>query len=295
MKTTITFLTLLFLSLFFCPVFAWQNQEPPALNEKLRQKDSVFFDAILSTHDTKKMADMLASDFEYYADNGSPTYSRHQNRSEYILAIEKLGLNKTVKMRRMVAPGTLQVFMIQPNMAIQTGTQQFYMAKSGEKERLVEVSRFTRTWQKERSDWKLAKEFDAMSTQTEGREEPELYDEIVRMDSIYFGTYNTCDLKKMRSLMSDHLEFYHDKGGLDTSVTNVIASIQKNICGKVTRTLVPGSIEVYPIANYGAVEIGYHRFTNKAEGNSTSRPGKFVIIWQKTKDSWIINRVVSLH
>ncbi|MBE7178878.1 MAG: nuclear transport factor 2 family protein [Mucilaginibacter polytrichastri] len=115
------------------------------------------------------------------------------------------------------------------------------------------------------------------------------------MDSLYFGTYNTCDLTAMRKMTADDFEFYHDRGGLDTSAVNYIAAIKNNICGKVTRELVPGSIEVYPIANYGAVEIGYHRFINKAEGNHVSRPGKFIVIWHKTAEGWQMSRVVSLH
>jgi hypothetical protein len=41
---------------------------------------------------------------------------------------------------------------------------------------------------------------------------------------------------------------------------------RKNICGKVTRELVKGSIEVYPIKDYG-VEIGLH----KLQQSGTSR------------------------
>src|ERR1700737_2758934 len=44
-----------------------------------------------------------------------------------------------------------------------------------------------------------------------------LYDTIVRMDSIYFDTYNTCKLEKMAALTSDSLEFYHDRMGFMTS------------------------------------------------------------------------------
>ena len=71
-------------------------------------------------------------------------------------------------------------------------------------------------------------------------------------------------------------------------------AIRRNICGKVQRELVQGSVEVYPINNYGAVEIGYHRFHNLVE-KSISRPGKFVIIWQKKGDNWQLTRIVSLH
>jgi hypothetical protein len=123
-----------------------------------------------------------------------------------------------------------------------------------------------------------------------------LYDTIVKWDSIYFTAYNTCDLARQRSIFSDSLEFYHDKGGLSTSKSDIMEALQKNICGKVTRELVPGSIEVYPIKAFGAIEMGIHRFHNNQEPPGTpSHPGKFVIVWQHTNNTWKITRVISLH
>lgn len=125
-------------------------------------------------------------------------------------------------------------------------------------------------------------------------DDKKLYDEIVKMDSIFFTAYNNCDLETQRSLLSDTLEFYHDKGGLSTSKKETMDAIEKNICGKVKRELMPGSVEVYPINNYGAVEIGYHRFHNLVE-KSISRPGKFISIWQRKGNSWQMSRIISLH
>jgi hypothetical protein len=123
-----------------------------------------------------------------------------------------------------------------------------------------------------------------------------LYDTIVKWDNIYFTAYNTCDLEKQRSIFSDSLEFYHDKGGLSTSKNDIMQALEKNICGKVTRELVAGSIEVYPIKDFGAVEMGIHRFHNNQEPPGTpSHAGKFVIIWQHINNTWKITRVISLH
>jgi hypothetical protein len=123
-----------------------------------------------------------------------------------------------------------------------------------------------------------------------------LYETIIRMDSIYFDTYNTCKLEKMAALTSDSLEFYHDRNGLMTSKKAYIESIKNNICGKVTRELMQGSIEVYPIHGWGAVEIGYHRFHNNQEpGGFISRASKFIVLWHKKEDNWQVAKVVSLH
>ena len=126
----------------------------------------------------------------------------------------------------------------------------------------------------------------------------QLYDTIVRLDHIFFEAYNTCNLNldKYGSFFSENIEFYHDKGGLMTSKKDLISATQKNICGKVTRELVKGSIEVYPIKDFGAIEIGLHKFNNNQEPVGTlSKVGRFLILWENKNNDWKIKRVVSLH
>jgi hypothetical protein len=123
----------------------------------------------------------------------------------------------------------------------------------------------------------------------------EIYDIIVAKDKEYFDAYNTCDIKKQASLYSEELEFFHDKGGLSTSKQDVLTAIEDNICGKVTRTLIAGSIEVYPIKDYGAIEIGYHKFYNNQEPNAKSKASKFIMVWKNEDEKWFISKVISLH
>lgn len=122
----------------------------------------------------------------------------------------------------------------------------------------------------------------------------EVYDEIVALDKKFFDAYNTCDLSIANSLLSDDIEFYHDLGGLTTSKTQLMDGLKNNICGKVTRVLKEGSIEVYPIKDYGAVQMGQHGFYNLAEKNKV-KYAKFVHIWRLDGDTWQLTRVVSLH
>src|SRR6202043_87761 len=94
-----------------------------------------------------------------------------------------------------------------------------------------------------------------------------LFQTIQSLDAQLFDAYNHCDLEKFGSLLADDLEFYHDAGGFSRSRQTTIEGVKNNICGKVTRELVPGTLEVYPIANYGAVEIGVHRFHHPGQDN----------------------------
>jgi ketosteroid isomerase-like protein len=122
-----------------------------------------------------------------------------------------------------------------------------------------------------------------------------LYQTIAELDSIFFHAYNTCDIKMQSEFYSDSIEFYHDQGGLVKSKQVILEATEKNICGKVTRELVKGSIEVSPIPGYGAVEIGMHMFHNNQEKGQVPHASRFVVIWRNREDKWTIERVISLH
>ena len=124
----------------------------------------------------------------------------------------------------------------------------------------------------------------------------ELHDTIVYMDSVWGDAYNACKVDRLDSIISEDLEFYHDKGGLSASKESVMNAYKNNVCGKVTRELLKGSIEVYPIHNYGAVEMGRHRFyTSQEDRNNNHHFAKFVHIWRRENGQWRITRVISLH
>jgi ketosteroid isomerase-like protein len=126
-------------------------------------------------------------------------------------------------------------------------------------------------------------------------QQTDLHQTIARLDSTFFHAYNTCDIPTQAAFYADTIEFFHDRSGLDTSKQRILENTKKYICGKVTRTLVPGSIEVSPLPGYGAVELGMHSFYNNQEPNAPSRPSRFMIIWRKTGEQWKITKVISLH
>ncbi len=121
-----------------------------------------------------------------------------------------------------------------------------------------------------------------------------LYKEILATDTALFESYNTCDLQTHASLISEDLEFYHDKGGLATSKEEYMTSMKANICGKVERILTPDTFEVHEIKDFGAIALGKHSFHNLIE-DSYSKPSKFITIFKKTENGWKITRVISLH
>jgi hypothetical protein len=123
------------------------------------------------------------------------------------------------------------------------------------------------------------------------KSQEELTQAITALDKQLFDAYNTCKIEKLGTFVTDDLEFYHDKTGLMVGKQPFLDAIKTNICGKVTRELVPGSLEVYPLHGYGAVEIGVHRFRHP--GDSDVGEAKFVHVWQYKDGAWKISRVIS--
>ena len=122
----------------------------------------------------------------------------------------------------------------------------------------------------------------------------ELARTIASLDSALFDAYNQCDLEKFATFFIDDVEFYHDQGGVTLGRQNLTESVQKNICGKVRRELVPGTLEVYPMRGYGAVEMGVHRFHQpKVDPNKPVGEAKFMHLWQNKDGVWKITRVIS--
>jgi Domain of unknown function (DUF4440) len=123
------------------------------------------------------------------------------------------------------------------------------------------------------------------------KSEGELTRAVTALDKQLFDAYNTCNIEKLGTLVVDDLEFYHDKTGLTVGKKPFLDAIKMNICGKVTRELVAGSLEVYPLHGYGAVEIGVHRFHHP--GDSDVGEAKFVHLWQYKDGAWKVTRVIS--
>lgn len=122
--------------------------------------------------------------------------------------------------------------------------------------------------------------------------DPALTRTIGDLDRKVFDAYNSCDLPTFSGYFSPRVEFYHDKGGVTWDRASVVASTRKWICGKVRRELLPETLKVYPIKDFGAVEEGEHRFCQIASGQCEGI-AKFLMIWRKTGQTWGITRVVS--
>src|ERR1700753_3747632 len=69
------------------------------------------------------------------------------------------------------------------------------------------------------------------------KSQQELTAAITELDKEVFDSYNTCNLDKLGTMVTDDLEFYHDKTGLAVGRQVFLNAIKNNICRKVARRL----------------------------------------------------------
>ncbi|MFV1884964.1 MAG: nuclear transport factor 2 family protein [Balneola sp.] len=129
----------------------------------------------------------------------------------------------------------------------------------------------------------------------------ELFDQISHMDSLYFTAQNNCDLKEYSSYLSEDFEFFHDKSGYTASKDDEMKSMAM-FCGDEQRTrqpirreLIEESMIVYPMNNFGALELAEHVFYLQIpDGNEKLiGSGKLSALWKLINNQWKLTRVIS--
>jgi ketosteroid isomerase-like protein len=138
--------------------------------------------------------------------------------------------------------------------------------------------------------------FSSVHAQNNHNNQSQLYNQILEQDSIFFAAFNRCDTVTYRTYLTDDFEFYHDLGGLhklDEEMQSMREMCARN--SNIRRELIKSSLEVHELGDYGALEIGVHRFfhTNPGQTEHESGTYKFVQIWRKSGASWKLARVIS--
>lgn len=121
-----------------------------------------------------------------------------------------------------------------------------------------------------------------------------LYKEIKTQDSLLFNAFNNRDTVLFKSMFTEDLEFFHDLGGL-TGYSHTV-DFMRSVAqpgNDLKRELVSGSLEVYPVPGYGAIQKGAHRFCHTENGTMICGTFQFIHIWQQKEGVWKITRVVS--
>ena len=135
-------------------------------------------------------------------------------------------------------------------------------------------------------------------------EGPALRTSIEARDTELFELFfRGCDPVRLRTMLADDLEFYHDKGGFvfrnaDAMVTDYAkqcAERAKPDAWRSRRELVVSSLIVDPVPGHGAMEAGDHLFyERKGEGpEKLVGRARFAMVWTWDGEEWKLSRVLS--
>ena len=145
----------------------------------------------------------------------------------------------------------------------------------------------------------------AAAAQTAGpAQTDQLTDEITRADAALFAAFfNRCDIAALKTMVTDDFEMFHDKAGRNAGsgqefIKNLESTCARQKTGedyRARRELVPTTLKVFPINNYGAVETGTHRFFQLLPGKPEKlvEVSQFTHVWKKDSSGWKLARVIS--
>lgn len=119
---------------------------------------------------------------------------------------------------------------------------------------------------------------------------------IAGLDAEVFAAFNQCAdpaaLARHAAHFDEDVEFYHDTGGVTWTREAMLDNTRRHACGRYTRQLVEGSLQVHPVAGFGAISQGRHRFcapgTQACDGLA-----EFTMVWRLRDGRWTITRVLS--
>lgn len=132
----------------------------------------------------------------------------------------------------------------------------------------------------------------------------QLFEELAEQDRRLFDViFIRCDADALAGMLAEDFTFIHDKHGeIATSPQKFVADIRqgcelqaKGVNVRARRELVPGSLEVYPMNNYGAIQTGSHRFFGIEPGkpDQLRETAQFFHVWKKIDGQWKLSRSYS--
>lgn len=118
-----------------------------------------------------------------------------------------------------------------------------------------------------------------------------LFDELAKLDAELFdAAFISCDPKKFAQLFTDDAEFYHDLAGAKFGPeVRTLGPCPKD--KGLSRLLNRGSVQVFAVEGYGAIQTGEHSFVQ--HGSKTIEVAHFVHLWRKTANGWKMARILS--
>lgn len=119
---------------------------------------------------------------------------------------------------------------------------------------------------------------------------------------LFAAAFEACDVDKAAAMTTDDMEFFHDKDGKSASSREDFRHSVANLCSsareggwQLRRELVESSLQVFPLHDERALEIGDHRFYERGKDGVEHWTGqaRFIQVWRRVDGHWLAERVIS--
>jgi hypothetical protein len=131
-----------------------------------------------------------------------------------------------------------------------------------------------------------------------------LQEAVAARDAELFATaFEQCDPPKLRAMLTDDFEMYHDKDGVVARSGDAFVADYARQCSAASapgawrsrRELVKASLTVDPVPGFGAIEDGEHLFYERQGDGPEKLAGRahFTHVWALTTTGWRLARVLS--
>lgn len=119
---------------------------------------------------------------------------------------------------------------------------------------------------------------------------------------LFAAAFDACDADKAAAMTTEDMEFFHDKDGKSASsradFRRSVAALCEN--GRkggwhLRRELVEDTLQVFPLQDDRALEMGDHRFHERGADGVERWTGqaRFIQIWRRVDGQWQAERVIS--
>ncbi|CRD55465.1 nuclear transport factor 2 family protein [Stenotrophomonas thermophila] len=130
-----------------------------------------------------------------------------------------------------------------------------------------------------------------------------LREQIRQADTQLFAVaFESCDADKAAAMTTEDMEFFHDKDGKSASSREDFRRSVATLCSsarkggwQLRRELVESSLQVFPLHDERALEIGNHRFHERGKDGVERWTGqaRFIQVWRRVDGRWLAERVIS--
>ncbi|WP_111151506.1 DUF4440 domain-containing protein [Stenotrophomonas maltophilia] len=116
------------------------------------------------------------------------------------------------------------------------------------------------------------------------------------------AAFEACDADKAAAMTTQDMEFFHDKDGKSASNREDFRRSVANMCSNgrkggwsLRRERVESSLQVFPLHDERALEIGDHRFHERGKYGVERWVGqaRFIQVWRRVDGRWLAERVIS--